>query len=174
MFEIPANWQWTTLGTIFNIISSKRIHKSDWRVKGVPFYRARDLDDVSNGIFKSDIYIEPSLYEQIKKCYGVPCVGDILVSAVGTLGRTYVVKNKNPFYYKDGNIICLNNCYGIDPFYIQYIFQSNLFMNQISEESKGTTVDTFTIIHANHTYIPLPPLNEQKRIIKKLEIYNYV
>ena len=37
--------------------------------------------------------------------YGVPEVGDILVTGVGTLGKAFVVSDESEFYFKDGNII---------------------------------------------------------------------
>ena len=168
-FDVPDNWIWCRLGTIFNIGSSKRVHKSDWKDNGIPFYRARDIELLNKNIFKSNLYISVEFYNKIKRTYGIPQINDILVTAVGSLGKTFIVKDKNPFYYKDGNIICFSNFSNINPHYIQILFESSFMNDQIYSYSKGTTVNTYTIIHANKTLIPIPPLKEQKEIINTLQ-----
>ena len=166
LFDLPESWVWVRLNSLFNVGSSKRVHKSDWRNSGVPFYRARDIESLSSGHFNSDLFIDSSLYEECKRKYGVPKIDDILVSAVGTLGKTFVIKSTNPFYYKDGNIICLSNFSKTNPDYIALLFESTFIKNQIYGKSHGVTVDTYTIERANETLLPLPPLNEQTRIVK--------
>ena len=168
-FSIPDNWTWVRLGSIFKIGSSKRIHKSDWRTNGIPFYRARDIEDINEGSFNSQIYIDIALYENIKQQYGIPKIGDLLVTAVGTLGKVFIVTNNEPFYYKDGNIICFSNLYNINPFFIKMLFDTDFLKKQIKGDSKGTTVDTYTIIHANDTLIPLPSIREQSRIVSRYD-----
>ena len=42
-FDVPSGWITTNLGSIFNVVSAKRILKSDWKHSGVPFYRAREI-----------------------------------------------------------------------------------------------------------------------------------
>lgn len=168
-FSIPDNWTWVRLGSIFKIGSSKRIHKSDWRTNGIPFYRARDIEDINEGSFNSQIYIDIALYESIKQQYGIPKIGDLLVTAVGTLGKVFIVTNNKPFYYKDGNIICFSNLYNINPFFIKMLFDTDFLKKQIKGDSKGTTVDTYTIIHANDTLIPMPSICEQSRIVSRYD-----
>ena len=168
-FEIPESWTWCRLVNLFEIGSSKRVHKSDWRCSGVPFYRARDIEDLSNGFFKSELYIDKKFYEDCKAKYGVPEINDILISAVGTLGKVFVVRDKSPFYYKDGNIICLSNFSNTNPDFIKMLFASSFIEKQIHGGSHGVTVDTYTIIRANQTIIPLPSRSEQDRIVKVWE-----
>ena len=165
-FEIPESWTWCRLVNLFEIGSSKRVHKSDWRCSGVPFYRARDIEDLSNGFFKSELYIDKKFYDDCKAKYGVPEINDILISAVGTLGKVFVVRDKSPFYYKDGNIICLSNFSNTNPDFIKMLFASSFIEKQIHSGSHGVTVDTYTIIRANQTIIPLPSRSEQDRIVK--------
>ena len=164
-FRLPPSWCWVTLGSIFEIGSSKRVHKEDWRTEGIPFYRARDIEQLNKGGFKSGLYIEDSFYREIKRKYGVPKIGDLLITAVGTLGKVLVVRDNDPFYYKDGNIILLSNHYNMNPDFIKLLFLSKFMDAQIHDDSGSTTVDTFTIIHANQTLIPFPPKGEQEKIL---------
>ena len=170
-FDIPENWIWCRLGNIFEIGSSKRVHKSDWCKCGVPFYRARDIELLNNNIFKSELYISNEFYDEIKLKYGIPKIGDVLITAVGTLGKTYVIKDENPFYYKDGNIICLKNHFNINAYYIKLLFLTDFIIKQLNK-TEGTTVNTYTIINANDTLIPLPSIKEQNLIVQRYNYFN--
>ena len=92
-----------------------------------------------------------------------------MVTAVGTLGKTYIVQEKDCFYYKDASVICLENYGHMIPEYLKYVMQSEMMMNQVRSNSGGTTVATLTIVRMNEYLVPLPPLEEQKRIVAKIE-----
>ena len=168
-FEIPESWCWTTLGELFDIVSAKRVLQSDWQRTGIPFYRAREIVRLSyEGYVDNDLFITEEHYNNLKKSYGVPEPSDIMLSAVGTIGRAYIVRNNDVFYYKDASVLCLRNVYHLNSEFIKWILSSDLLQNQMYENSKGTTVDTITIEKANSYFLPLPPIDEQYRIVKLL------
>ena len=170
-FEIPDSWEWVKLGNICTISSAKRVLKEDWKETGIPFYRAREIAQLANGeIVKDDLFITKELYESLKDLYGVPQTGDILMSAVGTIGKTYIVNKDDCFYYKDASVICLKKKHAdISSKYLKMLFSSNYLQKQMFANSNGTTVDTITISVAQGYTIPFPPLAEQKRIVDKIE-----
>jgi type I restriction enzyme S subunit len=89
--ELPEGWVWKRLGDLFEIKSGKRVHKKDWRNNGVPFYRAREIVKLSqNGFVNNELFISREMYENYKALTGVPKEGDIIISAVGTLGKCYL------------------------------------------------------------------------------------
>ena len=92
-----------------------------------------------------------------------------LVTAVGTLGKTYIVKDSDRFYYKDASVICFENFGKITPAYLKLLMYSPYMEDQIKQNSAGTTVGTITIVKANEYLIPLPPLMEQQRIVDQAE-----
>jgi type I restriction enzyme S subunit len=163
------NWQTKKLGELFDITSSKRVFKSEWKVEGVPFYRAREIVKLAkDGYVNNELFISENMYNKYSEKYGAPMENDIMVTGVGTLGICYVVKKNDKFYFKDGNIIWLKNKGLADSRFIEYMFKSEHFIKQINNNS-GTTVGTFTIIKAKNMLIILPLLDEQKRIVKKLD-----
>lgn len=91
-----------------------------------------------------------------------------MLSAVGTIGKSYIVKNTDKFYYKDASVLCLRNYNKLNPIYFSMLFSSSFLQNQMNEYSKGTTVDTITLERLKSYIIPLPPLEEQKRIVGKI------
>lgn len=164
-FEIPSNWKWVRWGEIVNVVSARRVHQSDWCDSGIPFYRAREIAKLAEyGTVDNDLFISEDLYNEFAK-ESVPKAGDLMVSAVGTLGRTYVVKDSDLFYYKDASVLCFENYAKLNSQYMKYVMESTLMKNQILSNSGGTTVDTLTMVRMNSYLIPLPPLEEQRRIV---------
>ena len=168
-FEIPDDWKWCRIGSVLNIWSARRVHERDWRSSGIPFYRAREIGKMADwGHVDNDLFIEQSLYDEFSKS-GVPQIGDLMMTAVGTLGKTYVVETNNPFYYKDGSVLCIGNPFRLNPYYLKLFFESSAFANQYLSESDGTTVATLTMVRLNKYLIPVPPLKEQTRIVEKIK-----
>lgn len=163
-------WEEKELGELFDITSSKRVFKSEWTDSGIPFYRARELVSLAKSKpFKTPIYISEELYETYKIKYGAPEEGDILVTGVGTLGISYLVKRNDRFYFKDGNIIWLKKKSDADSRLVEYFFKSPVLKEQIEETAAGATVRTFTIQTAKKVKISLPSLVEQKKIVAHLD-----
>lgn len=168
-FDIPQNWKWVRFGSVLNVVSARRVHQSDWKTNGVPFYRAREIVRLAeDGVVNNELFISEELYADYAKS-GVPKPGDLMVTAVGTLGKCYIVQENDRFYYKDASVICLENYAHLYPRYLQLIMESEMFLRQIRSNSSGTTVATLTMVRMVQYLFPLPPLAEQKRIVEKLD-----
>ena len=167
---MKQGWEEKKLDELFNVQSSKRVHKSDWKDEGIPFYRAREVVKLAkDGFVQNDLYISNELFNEFTKEKGAPKKGDIVVSAVGTLGRCYLVKENDLFYIKDASVLWLSKISNVHSKYIKYAFDSDLILKQVFYKSMGATVATLTITRAKNILIPIPPLDEQKRIVSKLD-----
>ncbi|EGR1583969.1 restriction endonuclease subunit S, partial [Vibrio parahaemolyticus] len=101
--------------------------------------------------------------------YGKPKSGDFLVSGVGTLGISYLVKESDEFYFKDGNVLWFKSLGNIDSKFFKYCFESDLVQNQIINQTTITTVGTYTITNAKQTKFLCPPNHrEQQKIASVL------
>lgn len=158
------------LWEIFDITSSKRVFKADWKSEWVPFYRAREIVKLAkNGYVDNDLFITEEMFNEYSEKYWVPKEWDIMVTWVWTLGVCHLVKKEDKFYFKDGNIIWFKHVWKeVDSRYIEYGFKSEFIKEQVSQTT-GTSVWTYTIIRAKNTEIPLPPLPTQKAIVQKLD-----
>lgn len=164
----PASWRKVTLGEIYDIGSSKRVLQKQWKDSGVPFYRAREIVKLArDGFVANDLFISEAHFRELEKAKGVPRPGDLMVSAVGTLGACYAVQPGDRFYFKDASVLSFRPIVPIDPRFMQYAFLWNGFLDQV-KSSDGATVGTFTIARAKATEFLLPPLDEQKRIVAAL------
>ena len=166
---IPTDWDVCTLEALYNITSSKRVFQSQWRKSGIPFYRAREIAVMSEGKnAPEDLYIDTNLYDLYTRQYGSIKKDDVLITGVGTLGKVYVVKEKDRFYFKDGNIIWLQTKGGFSSQYLKHQYDMPVLINQVFGNAGGSTVATYTITNAKVTKVPVPPLEEQNRIAEAL------
>lgn len=162
--KVPEGWKQAQLGDCFSVKSSKRVLQKQWRKEGVPFYRGREITSLAeDGFVNNELFIEHALYEEFSSKHGVPHCGDILITAIGTIGNTYVVRDGDEFYFKDASVLWLERASENLSALVNYWFQSDLFFNQL-DVGNGTTVDSLTISKLKSISIALPPLNEQHRI----------
>jgi type I restriction enzyme S subunit len=144
--EIPKGWELKEINSICEITSSKRIFESEYKTEGIPFYRGKEITQKKAGEVISDIiYISVERYNELIKNYGKPSKGDILMTAVGTIGSTYMVDDEE-FYFKDGNVVWFKNFKKEDWNYFLYDFMQTVqFTNLINEITIGSTQSAITI-----------------------------
>ena len=169
--QTGEGWEIKKISEVFDVKSSKRVHKADWKKEGIPFYRAREVVKLSKyGSVRNDLFISEELYSDFTKEKGAPTEGDIIISAVGTLGQCYLVKKSDKFYFKDASVLWFEKKHQVDSKYIEFAFKSNLVIKQVLNKSMGATVGTLTISRAKIIEIPIPPIEEQKEIVETLNI----
>ena len=168
--KLPSGWCMTNIESLFEAVSAKRVLKSEWKNKGIPFYRAREIVQLSKeGIADKNLFVSEEHYSELKEKYGVPNCDDIMISAVGSIGYTYIVKKGDVFYYKDASVLCLKNTNHWNPTFFKIWLASPFLQEQMYKNSKGTTVNTITLEKLKGYVIPFPPITEQHRIVSKIE-----
>lgn len=167
-------WQKTRLGDVAEITSSKRIFASQYNETGIPFYRSREIIERHDARDISEpLFIAEETYEDIKRRFGVPQEGDILLTSVGTLGVPYHVKGGDKFYFKDGNLTWFRNFAAkVDSKYIYYWLDSRTGRETLIRRAIGSSQPAFTIEILRKIPISLPPLPTQSAIAEKLGRYD--
>lgn len=169
LIERAETWPRAFLGEIFDIGSSKRVLQKEWTRSGVPFYRAREIVKLAKtGSVENELFISEQHFKELEGSHGVPNAGDLMVSAVGTLGACYVVQPHDRFYFKDASVLQFRAKQAIEPKFFQYLFLNGDFLSEV-KKGEGATVGTLTISRAKGISISLPPLEEQKRIVAVLD-----
>ena len=159
------SWEQRKLGDMMNVTSVKRIHQSDWTDSGVRFLRARDIVAAAKNEEPDDyLYISKEKYEEYSTLSGKVGVSDLLVTGVGTIGVPYLVRNLEPLYFKDGNIIWFQNSDKIDGKFLFYSFSAEQIQGFINESAGIGTVGTYTIESGKKTPISLPNQIEQAKV----------
>ena len=160
-----------TLEQLCIVGSSKRVHLSDYVQQGIPFYRSKEVIEISSGKNISEqLFISSEKYSEIKSKFPVPQENDVLITAVGTIGEILVVKDPN-FYFKDGNLIWLRNIDFdiIDIDYLYYFFKSDLFQKTIKYNNIGAVQKALTIDFLKTVKITLPSLDNQRKLVSVLK-----
>jgi len=166
MFRIDA---------LCTVKSSKRVYARDYVPNGIPFFRGREITQMSqNKPISKKLYISKDVFEEMDKKFGSPQIGDILLTAVGTIGNTWEV-NTTPLYFKDGNIFWFSEFVTdiINPKYLKIVFESNWFQRLLRRKSSiGSVQNTLTIEKVKRLRIPLPSLDDQNRIVDQISKFS--
>lgn len=168
--DIDPDWEMVELGEVCDITSSKRIFKDEYVESGVPFFRTKEIVELSNGLNPSlELFISEERYQEIEEKFDIPKQGDILVSAVGTLGVSWIVNHDNPFYFKDGNLVWIKDLKGnANPTFIKQVL--DIFIPaQIHVLSAGAAYKALTIVKLKQLQIPLPDLETQRQIVAQID-----
>jgi len=165
---IPEDWEVETINKICELTSSKRIFEDDYVSFGIPFYRGKEISSLlENKTINDPYFIAKEKYQSLRLKFGAPKKGDILITAVGTLGNVFLISNNEEFYFKDGNLIWLKNIKGVDKSYLA--IQLRNYKIQIIDNAIGSSQKALTINVLNKQLIPLPPtLTEQSAIATAL------
>lgn len=150
------------LGEVGEVKMCKRILKNQTTKNGeIPFYKIGTFGK------NADAFISKELFENFKEKYSYPKKGDILISASGTIGRS-VIFDGEPAYFQDSNIVWLSHdeTKVINKF-LYYFYQLNPW-----KATDGGTISRLYNDNVRNTEIPLPPLDEQERIIRILDSLN--
>lgn len=156
------DWQEKTLGQIAELTSSKRVYLSDYVNEGIPFYRGKEISELKQNIQPKEIlFISEKAYNDFKANYGVPSINDILITAVGTLGNVLKIRDNNPFYFKDGNLIWLKKINQNSDF-LEYLL--HVKHNEIENSAIGSSQKALTMVELRKLSFSFPSLPEQQKI----------
>ena len=145
------------LGDLFRVGSSKRVLQSQWKSVGVPFFRGREITRLATeGFVDNELFISEDLYAAFAAKYGVPSAGDIMITAIGTIGNSYIVRDADRFYFKDASVLWLKKTAEVSSDFVNLWLKSPLFFDQL-DKGNGATVDTLTIQKLQSVVIDLPP-----------------
>jgi type I restriction enzyme S subunit len=145
--------EWKMLGWIGDVRMCKRIMKNQTSDSGdIPFFKIGTFGK------EPDAYISRELFENYKGKYNYPRVGEILISASGTIGRA-VIFNGEEAYFQDSNIVWLEN--DESKVLNKYLF----YFYQIASwnVSDGGVIKRLYNDNIKKTLIPIPFPNDPER-----------
>lgn len=168
-FEIPNNWMWSNFEYITTKISDGAHSTPKYVDNGIPFLSVKDISD-GNISFENCKYISE---EQHKVLYSRcdPKYGDLLITKVGTTGVPVVVDTNIEFSLFVSVAMLRFDENKIYNKYIKYATLSKLIQSQIDENTRGAANKNWVIKDIKKTIIPIPPLEQQKKIVEKIEKY---
>lgn len=155
----PNGVEFKCLGDIGQVKMCKRILKSQTNTNGgIPFYKIGTFGGEANA------FISEEVFQEYREKYSYPKVGEILISAAGTIGRT-VVYDGEPAYYQDSNIVWLAH----DESNILNTFLRYCYELKPWNISSGGTIARLYNDNILKAKVPVPPLEVQREIVRILD-----
>ena len=147
-----------------NISSASRVHKGEWTESGVPFFRSSDVVSAFKGEENEKAFISYSLYEGLAKKSGKVQEGDVLITGGGSIGIPYLVKNNEPLYFKDADLLWLKQSRNLVGNFLYTFFTAPVFSAYVQSISHIGTIAHYTIEQLKDTPILFPKVDEQQKI----------
>jgi len=150
------DWEFVKIDDYLDISSSKRIFHSEYVDNGIPFYRSKEIIELSTKPdISTELFISKERFEEIKGKFDIPKKGDILLTAVGTLGVPLQVRDNKPFYFKDGNLMWFKNFKNtISSDFVYNWLKLESTQHQLNMISIGSTQKALTIKNVRELKIP--------------------
>ena len=162
-FVIPESWRWVSIDEIADVVTGSTPSKDHKEYYGgdVPFYKPSDLEQ---GLFTSTAsdWLTPKGYEQARK---LP-KDSVLVTCIGaTIGKTGRIVTEGSCNQQINAVILHND---ILSEYFYDVCLSDYFQSEIKNNASATTLPILNKNNFSSIEIPLPPRNEQKRILEEV------
>jgi len=162
-FKIDPNWELVALNKVCYKITDGTHITPKYTDEGVPFLRVTDLTE-TNDLKK---YISYSEHKNlIKRCK--PEKGDILYSKNGTIGIAKLINWDWEFSIFVSLALLKPNRNIIYPEYLEIFLNSKEALKQANAHSKSGTVTNLHLVEIKQIKIPIPPLETQNTIIKRI------
>ena len=167
-FELPESWCWCRLGTITTVLGGKRIpagRKLSLEKTDHIYIRVSDMKD--SGVSMDNLqYVPDDIYPSISRY--IINKEDIYITVAGTIGKVgkippeldgaNLTENADRLVFsiinQDWLIMCL---------------QSSVVQSQIADATTKVGQPKLAIARIQNLFIPLPPVDEQSRIVSKIE-----
>ena len=166
-YEIPNNWVWTKLDDISEKITDGAHKTPTYTDSGVPFISVKDIRNDKIYFNDTKFISEEEHKELYKRCN--PEKGDVLVTKSGTIGRTAVIKDDTEFSLFVSVALIKNRKNIVLSDYLSYAIKDYINKIDISNDIKGGVIKNYHISDMKEQKIPLPPIEEQKEIVRILD-----
>ena len=166
-FPAPEGWQWARLGALFHVITDGDHQPPPRADEGVAFLT---IGNITTGrIDFTDCRKVSDAYFDSLPPYRTPAKGDILYTVVGaTYGRPALVETDRPFCVQR-HIAILKPVTELDPRFLIWWLKSPLIYDQATSSTTGSAQPTVGLRLLRDFLVPVPPADEQRRIVAKLE-----
>ena len=158
------------LGEVANVGSSHRVFTSEFVEDGVPFYRGTEIGELANGIKPKNPYrITKEHCDRLASDETKPQIGDLLMPSICNKGQVWMVDTAEPFYYKDGRVLCISPNRNL--FNCKYLerFMREKTLAEYPKLGSGSTFAEFKIFLLKDIDVLIPPIELQNEFAAFVE-----
>ena len=161
--KLPEGWTICTLKNICKVITGSTPSKSNHSYYGgnIPFYKPADLD-FGRYVKNASEYLS----EEGMCVSRVVPAGSTAVCCIGTIGKVGYLVNAGT---TNQQINCAIPSKAVYDVFLFYLCSSSWFYNNLISKSSAVTISIVNKSKMENIEVPLPPLEEQHRIVAKIE-----
>lgn len=166
-YEIPDTWRWVRLGDIF--INIKYGYTDS--AKEVGIYKFLRITDIQNNKVDWENVPYCNISEEEFKNYKLNNRDVLIARTGGTIGKTFLINNlENTIQSVYASyLIKMTPIKNINEFYFKKYFETDFYWKLLEKNAKGTGQPNINVPALSNLYFPLPPLEEQKEIVRTLD-----
>ena len=174
-YKVPDNWVWTRLGEISKFKNGYAFKSTEFVNEGIPLIRMGNLYKNKLDLSRNPAFVPYDIDKEIVEKYSVKNE-DILLTLTGTkykrdYGYAILVENLEETVLLNQRILSINFNEEIKKYGYFYL-KSNTFRDKFfSFETGGVNQGNVSSNAVASIYFPLPPIDEQKRIVNKLDYF---
>ncbi|EPE1341998.1 restriction endonuclease subunit S [Salmonella enterica] len=167
-FELPEGWEWSRLDHVASKITDGD-HKTPPRIaEGYKLLSAKNIRDGFLDYENCDYISESSYIKSRERC--LPEKGDLLIVSVGgTIGRSSLITGDSEFALVRS--VAIIKPLIIEPNFLKIAMDSQLLQSMIHSHKRGGAQPCLYLGEISKFLFPVPPLKEQKRIVKTVDIF---
>ena len=174
-FDIPDSWEWVRISSIAALVTKGTTPRGGnvaYSDNGIGFLRAENVAGLDRLDLSKLNYIDEATHTGFLK-RSILKADDVLITIAGTLGRTAIVKEENlPLNANQAvAIIRLADSHSVDLRYLVYALNAPAIQDKLTAQKKITAIPNLTLEIISDCLVPIPPLNEQKRIVNQFALF---
>tara|TARA_R110002051_G_scaffold13808_6_gene45652 strand:- start:15355 stop:17031 length:1677 start_codon:yes stop_codon:yes gene_type:complete len=165
-YNLPEGWVWSNILDISLKVTDGE-HATPIRTEsGYKLLSARNVTNEGIRLHKVDYVGEEEFLRIRKRCN--PQKGDVLISCSGSVGRVCLVDKDDEYCMVRSAALVKQHHDFINGMYLCYALRSPVLQAQIISKSRSTAQSNLFLGKIKELIFPLPPLEEQKAIVEKV------
>ena len=164
------SWQQSTIDEACLLVTDGTHYTPPDVGQGIPFLTVKDCSNNGHIDLVGCSHITEDEFEKADKGNSAPKRGDVLFSKDGTVGKVYVVDNRETFAVLSSLAILRPDASRLDASYFGWVLKTDSCLDQASQSKTGSAIRRIILKDLKRVRFPLPPLAEQKRIAGILDV----
>jgi len=165
-FELPNGWEWNKLGNLSSNIHYGYTASAKHETKGIRLLR---ITDIQNDKVNWNTVPACEITSEKAKSYLLQNNDVLIARTGGTIGKSYLVENINVEAVFASYLIKVQRISAMYAPYIKTYLGSQVYWSQLYDNASGTGQPNVNATALKSLFIPIPPLAEQHRIVKKVD-----
>ena len=171
-FEVPEGWCWSCIENVCSKFTTgpfgSMVHKSDYVIDGgVPMVNPANM--IGGNISYNKLMFVSELRAKDLQRYRLE-PSDILLARRGDLTKCVVIKEEQKDWLCGTGSFVLHTILLL-PTYFELLYSSTYIQSILTSESVGATMDNLNQGLLSSIIIPIPPIEEQKRIVTTVGLW---